>query len=73
MSKNPYLESYPQEEVELVIWSGSVASRFDSNANLILDKVSTSLFSSSISIPIQNTPTDPIKVESKYNIQFTEL
>jgi hypothetical protein len=73
MSPNPYLESYPQSEVETLTASGSIQPNVDEHANLIVEKDVQSLYSSSITIPLINVPVNSTKVETKYQVQFTEL
>jgi hypothetical protein len=73
MNSNPYLAIYSQTEVEALISSGSIVPDIDSSANLIIELVSGSLYSSSITIPLQNVPVDPIKVQTKYDVSFSEL
>lgn len=73
MNPNPYLDVFPQSEVEEVIISGSIVSDIDESYNLILGKTSTSVSGSSVSILLQNVPFDSVKVETKYNVDFTEL
>ena len=73
MSPNPYLSKYPQEEVETLTTSGSIIPYIDGHGNLLVEKNVISMYSSSITIPLINFPCDSIKVETKYNIQFTEL
>jgi hypothetical protein len=73
MKPNPYLVNYSQVEVETLKISGSIEPRIDEHGNLMVEYSSTSLYSSSITIPLQNIPCDPVKVETKYSVQFTEL
>jgi hypothetical protein len=73
MNPNPYLARYSQSEVAALISSGSIVPHIDLTANLVVEYSDTSLYSSSITIPLQNVPCDAIKVETKYDVQFTEL
>jgi len=73
MRQNPYLERYSQDEVSALITSGSIQPNVDENANLIVEYSDTSLYSSSITIPLVNIHIDSVKVETKYQVQFTEL
>jgi hypothetical protein len=73
MNQNPYLAGHSQSEVSALISSGSIIPDIDSNANLVITLAPSSLYSSSITIPLVNVPVDPIKVETKYNVAFTEI
>jgi len=73
MNPNPYLVDYPQGEVESLITSGSIIPDVDENGNLMVEKNATSPYSSSITIPLINVPVNSTKVETKYQVQFTEL
>ena len=73
MNQNQYLDKYPQSEVASLISSGSILPDIDSHANLVVEFSDTSLYSSSITVPLQNVPVNSTKVETKYDIQFTEL
>jgi hypothetical protein len=73
MKSNPYLERYSQEEVASLFATGSISPNIDEHANLVVEHSDTSLYSSSITIPLKNVPTNPTKVETKYDVTFTEL
>lgn len=73
MNQNPYLAAYPQSEVESLVSSGSIIPNIDENGNLLVEMNDTSLYSSSITIPLVNIPVNSTKVETKYQVQFTEL
>lgn len=73
MNQNPYLAQYQQNEVERLLASGSIIPKVDSNYNLMVESNSTSLYSSSISIPLKDVAFDPVKVETMYDVTFTEL
>ena len=73
MNSNPYLVKYSQDEVASLISLGSIPPDIDVNANLIVEFSDTSLYSSSITIPLQNVPVNSTQVETKYDTQFTEL
>jgi len=73
MSPNPYLVRYPQSEVETLTISGSIQPDIDEHGNLMVERSDNSMYSSSITIPLINTPCDTVKVETKYQVQFTEL
>lgn len=73
MNSNPYLVIYSQKEVTSLISSGSIIPNIDSNSNLVIELIAGSLYSSSITIPLQNIPVDPVKVQTNYDISFSEL
>jgi hypothetical protein len=72
MNENPYLSKYPQDEIVSLNKTGSIYPNIDSSYNLILEN-SGSMFTTCITIPLKNTPTNPVKVFTKYEIEFTEL
>jgi len=72
MNENPHLSKYSQDEVLSLYNTGSLVPNIDSYANLTLER-SGSMFSTCITIPLKNTPANPVKVETKYEIGFTEL
>jgi hypothetical protein len=72
MNVNPYLSNYSQDDILSLYSSGSIQPRIDESANLILENTS-SLFASSITIPLKNTQANNVKVETKYSVVFTEL
>lgn len=73
MNPNPYLVNYSQSDVESLTTSGSIQPDIDSYANLVIEQSDSSMYSSSITIPLQNVPCDSIKVETQYDVTFTEL
>lgn len=73
MKSNPYLARYSQDEVASLYATGSIYPDIDDNANLVVEYSNTSLYSSSITIPLTNVPCNAIKVETKYDVTFTEL
>jgi hypothetical protein len=73
MKPNPYLTGYNQNDIQTLYSSGSIIPNIDSYGNLIIQNVSGQLYSSSITIPLQNVVYDPIKVETKYDVTFKEL
>lgn len=73
MNSNPYLVKYDQTQVDTLLKSGSISSSFDTSFNLIIENTTGSLFNSAITIPLKNTPTVAVKVESLYDTTFTEL
>lgn len=73
MTPNPYLVRYSQSEVLSLYSTGSISTNIDSNTNLSVEYSDTSLYSSSVTIPLQNVPVDSTKVETRYDVQFTEL
>ena len=72
MNENPYLAKYPQEEILSLNKTGSIYPNIDSSYNLVLES-SGSMFSTCITIPLKNIPTNPVKVLTKYDVQFSEL
>jgi hypothetical protein len=73
MNENPYLTGYPQTEVEELFNSGSIAPDIDEHTNLLVMIGSDTMYSSSITIPLRNVPVNATKVETKYDVRFTEL
>lgn len=73
MKPNPYLTSYKQEDVEKLYTSGSITPNIDTSGNLIIQNVKNEMYLSSITLPLINVVYNPIKVQTRYNIDFNEL
>lgn len=73
MKPNPYLTGYNQDDIQTLYSSGSIVPNIDSYGNLIIQNVQGQLYSSSITIPLQNVVYNPTKVQTRYNVQFIEL
>jgi len=73
MKPNPYLTGYNQNDIQTLYSSGSIVPNIDSYGNLIIQNVQGQLYSSSITIPLQNVVYSPVKVQTLYNVEFTEL
>lgn len=73
MNANPYLSGYNQDDIQNLYQSGSIIPNIDEYSNLIIQNVNGQLYSSSITIPLQNVVYNPTKVETKYSVTFTEL
>ncbi len=73
MTPNPYLTKYPNSEVDTLIRSGALPLRFDYGYNLLLDQSGISMYSSSFTLPLVRTSFNPIKVQTKFSTNFTEL
>jgi hypothetical protein len=73
MNANPYLTGYNQNDVQNLYRSGSITPNIDSYGNLIIQNVQGQLYSSSITILLQNVVYDPVKVETKFDVTFKEL
>lgn len=73
MKANPYLSGYNQDDIQKLYQSGSIIPNIDSYANLIIQNVQGQLYSSSITIPLENVVYNPTKVETKYTVDFKEL
>ena len=73
MNSNPNLIGYNQTDIENLYISGSINPDIDEFSNLIIQNVYDQLYSSSITIPLQNVVYNPIKVTSKLDPTFYEL
>lgn len=73
MNANPYLTGYNQNDVQNLYRSGSITPNIDSYGNLIIQNVQGQLYSSAITIPLQNVVYDPVKVQTKFDVTFKEL
>jgi hypothetical protein len=73
MKANPYLSGYNQDDIQKLYQSGSIIPNIDSYANLTIQNVDGDLYASAITIPLQNVVYNPIKVQTKYNVDFKEL
>lgn len=69
---NPYLTKYQQSEVESLSSTGSITPNIDEHGNLLVERSDDSM-RSCITIPLENFPCDSVKVETQYQIEFTEL
>jgi hypothetical protein len=70
---NANLTGYNQDDVQKLYQSGSIVPNIDSYGNLIIQNVQGQLYSSSITIPLQNVVYSPVKVQTIYNVEFKEL
>jgi hypothetical protein len=70
---NTNLTGYNQDDVQTLYSMGSIVPNIDSYGNLIIQNVQGQLYSSSITIPLQNVVYSPVKVQTVYNVEFTEL
>jgi hypothetical protein len=73
MNTNPYLTGYNQDDIQKLYSSGSIIPDIDENANLTIQNTVGQLYSSSITIPLENTVFNSTKVETKYDVTFKEL
>lgn len=73
MKANPNLTGYNQADIEKMYMSGSIVPNIDEYSNLVIQNTTDQLFSSSISIPLQNMVYHPVKVETKLDPTFYEL
>jgi hypothetical protein len=73
MKPNKNLIGYNQEDVETLINTGYIVPKIDEYSNLIIQNISDQLYSSSISIKLENVVYVPTKVETKVNTTFYEL
>jgi hypothetical protein len=73
MSLYPTLTSYNQGDVQSLYQSGSIAPNIDSYGNLAIEDVAGELFLSAITIPLINEVYSATKVETKYDVAFSEL
>jgi hypothetical protein len=73
MKPNPNLIGYNQDDIQNLYRSGSIIPNIDSYGNLTIENATNQMYSSSITIPLQNLVYDPVKVETKYSVEFKEL
>jgi hypothetical protein len=73
MNANPYLSGYNQDDIQKLYQSGSIIPNIDEYGNLIIQNIKGQLYSSSITIPLENVVYNPVKVETKYTVTFSEL
>lgn len=73
MKANPHLTGYNQDDIQNLYSSGSIVPNIDSYGNLIIQNVQGQLYSSSITLPLQNVVYNPIKVQTRYDVTFKEL
>lgn len=73
MTPNIYLSKYSNDEVTELYTLGSIDYRYDSSFNLLIDTSGKMMFSSSITLPLVSTSFNSSLVETKYDVNFTEL
>lgn len=73
MNANPNLTGYNQDDVQKLYQTGSILPNIDSYGNLIIQNIQGQMYSSSITIPLKSVVYEPTKVETKYEVTFTEL
>lgn len=73
MNVNPNLIGYNQTDIENLYVSGSIIPNIDEYSNLIIKNAVDQLYSSSITIPLQNMVYNGVKVETKLDPNFYEL
>lgn len=73
MKANQKISGYNQDDIQKLYQSGSIVPNIDSYGNLIIQNIQGQLYSSSITIPLQNVVYIPTKVETTYNVYFKEL
>lgn len=73
MNANPNLTGYNQADVESLLSTGYIVPNIDEYSNLIIQNASNMLYSSSISIELNNVIYLPVKVETKIDPTFTQL
>lgn len=73
MNINQHLIGYKQSDIENLYMSGSITPNIDSFGNLIIQNVQGEMYSSSITIPLQNFVFNPTKVQTRLNVLFQSL
>ena len=73
MTPNAYLNQYSNEDIDRLITSGSVSSKFDSSGNLLIDYFTSSMADTSLTFTVEAPVFNPIKVEEKYDVVIREF
>jgi hypothetical protein len=73
MNTNPQLADYNQDDIQRLYSSGSIVPNIDSYGNLVIQNVTGQLYSSSITIPLVNAVYNSTKVQTKYDVTFSQL
>ena len=73
MNPNPFLVPYTSDEINVLIQSGSIIPTYDDSFNLMIEHSQVSMTSSSITIPLTKDIFSDTKVETKFNVLFSEL
>lgn len=73
MIVNKDLTKFSNEDVEEMLFSGSISSKFDSEGNLLIKRNEVELIDVAISIPTITLFFDPVKIEEKYDVDFKEF
>jgi hypothetical protein len=73
MNTNPHFTGYNQSDIRRLYSSGSIVPNIDSYGNLVIQNTTGQLYSSSITIPLVNAVYNSTKVQTKYDVNFTQL
>jgi hypothetical protein len=67
------LTKFSNEEVEKMLFSGSISSKFDETGNLLIKNNSINLNDVAITVPIMTAFFDNVKIEELYDVDFEEF
>lgn len=73
MIVNKDLTKFSNADVEEMLFSGSISSKFDSDGNLLIKRNEVNLIDVAISIPTIVLFFDSTKIEEKYDVDFKEF
>lgn len=73
MKPNPNLSNYNQTDIENLYISGSIVPNIDQYHNLVIQNSIGQMYSSSITIPLENVVYNEVKVKTKVDVTFREL
>jgi hypothetical protein len=67
------LTKFSNEDVEEMLFSGSISSNFDDSENLLIKNNSINLNDVAITLPSITVFLDPVKIEELYDVDFKEF
>lgn len=73
MATTKFIDKYPNEQLDIVIASGSISSEFDEYGTLRLNYDEENIQTSAITIPLISDIYDNSAVEESYDLAFTEI
>ena len=73
MNNVPHIGGYIQSDVQKLYTDGYIVPNIDVYGNLTIQNTKNQLYSSSITLPFKNEVYLSQKVESIYDVQFSEL
>ena len=70
---NTLLTDFTDVDLGNIVSSGSITSNYDDSGNLLMDKNGINSSDIAVSIQLLSVGFDDVKVESKYDVNISEL